>query len=127
MKKLSRKLNLNRETIIPLTPDILDGINGGVTPAITTLTQTSTVPSVQRRTFPMVHCQVADPWASIACCTNVEGPTGFKRKISISAPVGFLNFSRAGMTLVLFITSKLLIRRKSAICENCLCVIAPPS
>ena len=34
MKKASRKLNLNRETLIPLQGTELDAINGGVTPAI---------------------------------------------------------------------------------------------
>lgn len=36
MKKQSRKLNLNRETLIPLQGTELDQINGGVTPTITT-------------------------------------------------------------------------------------------
>jgi hypothetical protein len=36
MKKQSRKLNLNRETLIPLQADELAAINGGITPTITT-------------------------------------------------------------------------------------------
>jgi hypothetical protein len=36
MKKQSRKLNLNRETLIPLQRDELEAINGGITPTITT-------------------------------------------------------------------------------------------
>jgi hypothetical protein len=36
MKKQSRKLNLNRETLIPLQNDELAAINGGITPTITT-------------------------------------------------------------------------------------------
>ena len=34
MKKESRKLNLNRETLMPMQSDELDGVNGGSTPAI---------------------------------------------------------------------------------------------
>jgi hypothetical protein len=47
MKKQSRKLNLNRETLIPLTPDILDEINGGITPTLATITGPS-VPGPSR-------------------------------------------------------------------------------
>lgn len=36
MKKQSRKLNLNRETLIPLQADDMAAINGGITPTITT-------------------------------------------------------------------------------------------
>lgn len=36
MKKQTRKLNLNRETLIPLQSAELDQINGGATPTITT-------------------------------------------------------------------------------------------
>ncbi|MFN0248016.1 MAG: class I lanthipeptide, partial [Kofleriaceae bacterium] len=36
MKKTSRKLNLNRETLIPLQNDEMNAINGGATPTITT-------------------------------------------------------------------------------------------
>ena len=36
MKKQSRKLNLNRETLISLQDGELDQVNGGVTPTITT-------------------------------------------------------------------------------------------
>lgn len=36
MKKQSRKLNLNRETLIPLQSDDLNAINGGITPTIAT-------------------------------------------------------------------------------------------
>jgi hypothetical protein len=36
MKKTNRKLNLNRETLIPLQSDDLSAINGGITPTITT-------------------------------------------------------------------------------------------
>ena len=34
MKKESRKLNLNRETLMPMQSEELDGVNGGSTPAI---------------------------------------------------------------------------------------------
>jgi hypothetical protein len=34
MKKQSKKLSLNRETLIPLTDDILDGVNGGFSPVV---------------------------------------------------------------------------------------------
>jgi hypothetical protein len=34
MKKQSRKLNLNRETLIPLQSSDIAAINGGATPAI---------------------------------------------------------------------------------------------
>ncbi len=36
MKKQTRKLNLNRETLISLQDGELDQVNGGVTPTITT-------------------------------------------------------------------------------------------
>ena len=36
MKKQSRKLNLNRETLITLQDNELEAINGGITPTITT-------------------------------------------------------------------------------------------
>ena len=36
MKKQSRKLNLNRETLIPLQNDEMSAINGGLTPTIAT-------------------------------------------------------------------------------------------
>ena len=36
MKKQSRKLNLNRETLIPLQSDDMAAINGGVTPSTIT-------------------------------------------------------------------------------------------
>jgi hypothetical protein len=36
MKKISKKLNLNRETLIPLQSDEMAAINGGITPTITT-------------------------------------------------------------------------------------------
>jgi hypothetical protein len=36
MKKQSRKLNLNRETLIPLQNDEMSAINGGITPSIAT-------------------------------------------------------------------------------------------
>lgn len=35
MKKQSRKLNLNRETLMPLTNTDLNDVNGGATPAVT--------------------------------------------------------------------------------------------
>ena len=31
---LKRKLTLNRETLVTLTPDALEGVQGGLTPAI---------------------------------------------------------------------------------------------
>ena len=34
MKKQSRKLNLNRETLIPLNTAELEAANGGITPTI---------------------------------------------------------------------------------------------
>jgi hypothetical protein len=40
MKKQSRKLNLNRETLISLQGNELDQINGGISP-ITTITTSS--------------------------------------------------------------------------------------
>jgi hypothetical protein len=52
MKKLSRKLNLNRETLIPLTSDTLDGINGGITPGTITPHTTTTGPSVPQTRLP---------------------------------------------------------------------------
>lgn len=36
MKKQSRKLNLNRETLTPMQGDDLDKVNGGITPTVTT-------------------------------------------------------------------------------------------
>jgi len=36
MKKESRKLQLDRETLIPLQNDELADVNGGITPTITT-------------------------------------------------------------------------------------------
>jgi hypothetical protein len=36
MKKINKKLNLNRETLIPLQSEEMSAINGGVTPTITT-------------------------------------------------------------------------------------------
>ncbi|MFN0248019.1 MAG: class I lanthipeptide [Kofleriaceae bacterium] len=63
MKKLSRKLNLNRETLIPLTADSLDGIHGGATPATLTATLTSTGsmppsrPSICNPTHTRFFCQ----------------------------------------------------------------------
>ena len=33
MKKESRKLNLNRETLMPMQSEELDGVAGGATPA----------------------------------------------------------------------------------------------
>jgi hypothetical protein len=67
MKKLSRKLNLNRETLIPLTTDALDGINGGATPAI--ITMTTNGPSLpQTRLY---HC---DPMQTRFFCTQTGNP-----------------------------------------------------
>jgi len=40
MKKENRKLNLNRETIMPLQDDFLSEVNGGTSP-ITTVTVSS--------------------------------------------------------------------------------------
>ena len=40
MKKESRKLNLNRETLAPLQADDLEKVNGGTSPA-TTITTSS--------------------------------------------------------------------------------------
>ncbi len=45
MKKESRKLNLNRETLTPLQPDDLGNVNGGTSPA-TTIT-TSSAPCIE--------------------------------------------------------------------------------
>ena len=42
MKKISKKLNLDRETLLPLTSDELDGVNGGITPATGGLTTACT-------------------------------------------------------------------------------------
>jgi hypothetical protein len=36
VKKLNKKLNLNRETLISLQDNELDAVNGGITPTITT-------------------------------------------------------------------------------------------
>ncbi|MGE0395952.1 MAG: class I lanthipeptide [Kofleriaceae bacterium] len=36
MKKINKKLNLNRETLIPLQGGELEAVNGGITPTITT-------------------------------------------------------------------------------------------
>ena len=41
MKKESRKLNLNRETLTPLQPDDLDNVNGGTSPATTVTTSSA--------------------------------------------------------------------------------------
>ncbi len=38
MKKESRKLNLNRETLTPLQADDLEKVNGGTSPATTVTT-----------------------------------------------------------------------------------------
>ncbi len=38
MKKESRKLNLNRETLAPLMADDLDNVNGGTSPVATSST-----------------------------------------------------------------------------------------
>jgi hypothetical protein len=38
MKKETRKLNLNRETLAPMQSDDLSQVNGGVTPATTVTT-----------------------------------------------------------------------------------------
>jgi hypothetical protein len=40
MKKINKKLNLNRETLIALQDNELDSINGGITP-VTTVTTSS--------------------------------------------------------------------------------------
>ena len=50
MKKISKKLSLNRETLATLSPDLLDAINGGqavtgITPRTTTPVTTSVPPS----------------------------------------------------------------------------------
>ena len=34
MKKASRKLNLSRETLMPMQSDELEGVNGGATPTV---------------------------------------------------------------------------------------------
>ena len=41
MKKESRKLNLNRETLIPLQADDLANVNGGTSPATTVTTSSA--------------------------------------------------------------------------------------
>ena len=38
MKKISKKLNLNRETLLPLNNDELEGVNGGVSPTVPLIT-----------------------------------------------------------------------------------------
>jgi hypothetical protein len=55
MKKASRKLNLNRETLIPLQPDELGNVNGGTSPA-TTIT-TSSAPCIE--TVSVVSASIA--------------------------------------------------------------------
>ena len=46
MKKESRKLNLNKETLIPLQPDDLTGVNGGISPATVTLSSAACIGAV---------------------------------------------------------------------------------
>jgi hypothetical protein len=41
MKKESRKLSLDRETLMPMQSDQLSGVNGGITPTVTTVTTSS--------------------------------------------------------------------------------------
>ena len=65
MKKHSRKLNLNRETLIPLSTDTLDGIHGGAL----SLTSGPTGPSLpQTRQF------VCDPMQTRFFCTQSGNP-----------------------------------------------------
>lgn len=69
MKKQSRKLNLGRETLIPLTSGALDGINGGALPGPTgpaTLTSGPSLPHTR-----MFHC---DPMQTRFFCTQTGGP-----------------------------------------------------
>jgi hypothetical protein len=65
MKKHSRKLNLNRETLIPLTADSLDGINGGATPG----TITSGGPSL-----PQTRLYICDPMQTRFFCPQSGTP-----------------------------------------------------
>ena len=46
MKKQSRKLNLNRETILPLQSDDMAAINGGATPATITTSSAACTASI---------------------------------------------------------------------------------
>jgi hypothetical protein len=41
MRKESRKLSLDRETLMPMQSDELAGVNGGITPTVTTVTTSS--------------------------------------------------------------------------------------
>lgn len=68
MKKQSRKLNLGRETLIPLTSDAMGGINGGALPGpnATTLTSGPSLPHTR-----MYHC---DPMQTRFFCTQTGGP-----------------------------------------------------
>ena len=66
MKKVSKKLSLNRETLAPLSPDLLDRINGGqaiasapTTRTVGTLTTTISIPTGPSRVIcpPTVKCR----------------------------------------------------------------------
>jgi hypothetical protein len=61
MKKTSRKLNLNRETLIPLQGGELDQINGGITPTITTSSMPCTA-------------SIASVLSAISRTLNTRGP-----------------------------------------------------
>ena len=61
MKKINKKLNLNRETLIPLQNDDLAAINGGITPTITTSSMPCTA-------------SIASVLSAISRTLNTRGP-----------------------------------------------------
>jgi predicted enzyme involved in methoxymalonyl-ACP biosynthesis len=61
MKKINKKLNLNRETLISLQDNELEAINGGVTPTITTSSMPCTA-------------SIASVLSAISRTLNTRGP-----------------------------------------------------
>ena len=60
MIKSNKKLNLNRETLLPLNSDELEGVNGGISP-----------------TVPLVTASIAT--ASMVACTWVQRRLGLDK------------------------------------------------